>query len=105
MIAFMNDNSSVKVRYVETFVESVIHSEKMFNEYMDNIFKGITNDYKCDGLVIDVDSAKIRKELGRLPNGNPRYAIAYKNPDWSEREETEVENVRWQISKDGRYPR
>ena len=102
MIAFMNDNSSVKVRYVETFVETIIHSEKMFNEYMDNIFKGITNDYKCDGLVIDVDSAKIRKELGRLPNGNPRYAIAYKNPDWSEREETEVENVRWQISKDGR---
>lgn len=58
MIAFMNDNSSVKVRYVETFVETIIHSEKMFNEYMDNIFKGITNDYKCDGLVIDVDSAK-----------------------------------------------
>ena len=31
MIAFMNDNSSVKVRYVETFVETIIHSEKMFN--------------------------------------------------------------------------
>lgn len=102
MLAYLNDNSAVKVRYVETFVESIIHSEKMFTDYMNRIFENITDDYKCDGLVIDVDSAEIRKELGRLPNGNPRYAIAYKNPDWSEREETKVENVRWQISKDGR---
>lgn len=57
---------------------------------------------KCDGLVIDIDDASLRKKLGRLPNNNPRYAIAYKNPDWAEREDTVVKNVEWQISKDNR---
>lgn len=39
MLAYLNDNSAVKVRYVETFVESIIHSEKLFTEYMNRIFE------------------------------------------------------------------
>jgi DNA ligase (NAD+) len=69
---------------------------------MDELFEKLTSGYKCDGLVIDVNNPTLRKELGRLPNNNPKYAIAYKNPDWSEREETIVKGVDWQISKDGR---
>lgn len=88
--------------YTTVPVGSLIQSEDIFNDMMDRLFDMLTVNFKCDGLVIDVNSAEKRKELGRLPNNNPKYAIAYKNPDWSEREETKVEKVRWQISKDGR---
>lgn len=57
--------------------------------------------FKCDGLVLEVDSAEKRKKLGRLPNMNPRYAIAFKNPEWSERESTIVKEIEWNVSKDG----
>lgn len=58
--------------------------------------------FKCDGLVLEVNDAKKRKELGRLPNMNPRYAIAFKNPEWSERSATLVRDIEWNISKDGK---
>lgn len=92
----------LKVNYVQTSVGSLISNETTFVNLMNRIFEEITQDYKCDGLVIDIDDADTRKRLGRLPNGNPKYAIAYKNPDWSEREETIVKNIEWQVSKDGR---
>ena len=57
-------------------------------KFLSDIFEK-WSEYKCDGLVIEVDKAEIRKKLGRLPNNNPRYAIAYKNPEWN-------------VSKDGR---
>lgn len=57
--------------------------------------------FKCDGLVLEVNSAEKRKKLGRLPNMNPRYAIAFKNPEWSEREATIVKKIEWNVSKDG----
>lgn len=88
--------------YTSTSVGSLISSEESFKDLMNELFERITHGYKCDGLVIDINDANLRKELGRLPNNNPKYAIAYKNPDWSEREETVVKSVDWQISKDGR---
>lgn len=79
-----------------------LEDENGFIALMNSLFEKLTKGYKCDGLVIDVNDAKKRRELGRLANNNPRYAIAYKNPEWSEREETVVKEVRWQISKDGK---
>lgn len=70
-------------------------------KFLNNIFEKIT-EYKCDGLVIEVDKASIRNKLGRLPNGNPRYTIAYKNESWSERAETIVREIEWNVSKDGK---
>lgn len=79
-----------------------LEDKEGFISLMNSLFEKLTREYKCDGLVIDVNDAQKRKELGRLPNNNPKYAIAYKNPEWSEREETIVREVHWQISKDGR---
>lgn len=70
-------------------------------KFLDGIFKNL-NEYKCDGLVIEVNNSLLRKKLGRLPNGNPRYAVAFKNPEWSERAETIVKKIEWNISKDGK---
>ena len=85
-----------------TITVKSLEDEDGFVNLMNSLFEKLTKGYKCDGLVIDVNNAKKRRELGRLANNNPRYAIAYKNPEWSEREETVVKEVRWQISKDGR---
>lgn len=84
-------------------VESLMSKDSaisMLNDLFEKL--AVRSGYKCDGLVLDIDSAILRKKLGRLPNMNPKYAIAYKNPDWAEREITVVKEVRWQISKDGR---
>lgn len=101
---FLNEATipSSQVQYTSTTVGSLITSEESFINLMNKLFEDLTCGYKCDGLVIDVNDSNLRAELGRLPNNNPRYAIAYKNPDWSEREETVVKSVDWQISKDGR---
>lgn len=79
----------------------VFDDNKTALTYLNDLFESIKN-FKCDGLVIEVDNKKKRDVLGRLPNGNPRYAIAYKNPDWQERHTTKVQKIEWSISKDGK---
>lgn len=79
----------------------VFDDNKTALTYLNDLFESIKN-FKCDGLVIEVDNKKKRGDLGRLPNGNPRYAIAYKNPDWQERHTTKVQKIEWSISKDGK---
>lgn len=87
--------------YWTTTASVFINSNESILKFLDEIFLSITN-YKCDGLVIEVNDHRLRKNLGRLPNGNPRYAVAFKNPEWSEREETIVKEIEWGISKDGK---
>lgn len=100
---FLNENNKwIKTFYATVSVGSLMQNEDSFTTLMNNLFENLTSGFKCDGLVIDINDASKRNELGRLANNNPKYAIAYKNPDWSEREETVVKSVDWQISKDGR---
>lgn len=80
---------------------SIFDDEKSAFDYLNELFE-LTKNFKCDGLVIEVDNKNIRNALGRLPNGNPRYAIAYKNSDWQERYTTKVTSIEWGISKDGK---
>lgn len=102
-LEFLNEASYCEAcKFTCVPIGSLIQNEKSFIDQMNTLFEKLTMNFKCDGLVIDVNDAKKRNELDRLPNGNPRYAIAYKNPDWSEREETIVKGIDWQISKDGR---
>lgn len=86
--------------YMVTSV-SVFNDKETAVDFLNEFFTGIKN-FKCDGLVIEVNDKDKRKALGRLPNGNPRYAIAYKNPDWQERYVTKVVSIEWNISKDGK---
>lgn len=57
--------------------------------------------YQIDGLVIEVDENSVRKKLGRKPNGNPDYAVAFKREEWLQSYTTTVEKVEWNVSKDG----
>lgn len=95
-----NDYDPYSTQYWVTSV-GVFDDEKTALAYLNDLFESIKN-FKCDGLVIEVDNKKKRDGLGRLPNGNPRYAIAYKNPDWQERYTTKVQKIEWSISKDGK---
>ena len=54
--------------------------EDLTFEFLEGLYQLWSKDYQIDGLVIDVNNSEKRKELGRLPNGNPRYALAYR--DW-----------------------
>ena len=95
-----NDYGHYATQYWVTS-SGVFDDEKTAITYLNDLFESIKN-FKCDGLVIEVDNKAKREELGRLPNGNPRYAIAYKNPDWQERFTTKVQKIEWSISKDGK---
>jgi NAD-dependent DNA ligase len=95
-----NDYDPYATQYWVTSA-GVFDDEKTALTYLNDLFESIKN-FKCDGLVIEVDNKKKRGDLGRLPNGNPRYAIAYKNPDWQERYTTKVQKIEWSVSKDGK---
>lgn len=100
--------SKLKERYptttaawIATTCTSFMSDEASVKRWLDEIFNTLCKKYKCDGLVIEVNNAEKRNRLGRLPNGNPRFAIAYKNPEWSERAEMKVTGIEWNVSKDG----
>ena len=95
-----NDYGNYATQYWVTSA-GVFDDNKTALTYLNDLFESIKN-FKCDGLVIEVDNKTKREELGRLPNGNPRYAIAYKNPDWQERYTTKVQKIEWSVSKDGK---
>lgn len=95
-----NDYGNYATQYWVTSA-GVFDDNKTALTYLNDLFESIKN-FKCDGLVIEVDNKTKREELGRLPNGNPRYAIAYKNPDWQERYTTKVKKIEWSVSKDGK---
>ena len=95
-----NDYDPYATQYWVTSA-GVFDDEKTALTYLNDLFESIKN-FKCDGLVIEVDNKKKRDDLGRLPNGNPRYAIAYKNLGWQERYTTKVQKIEWSISKDGK---
>ena len=77
------------------------------HEILDNpdIFQQLYDEwgdvYNIDGIVMEISSVDLRKELGRLPNGNPRYAVAVKFPEWNDSKLTKVTGITWKISKDG----
>ena len=60
------------------------------------------SDYALDGVVIDVNSAKRRKEMNPSRETlNPAYSIKYKVADASNLAQAKVVNVEWNVSKHG----
>lgn len=79
-----------------------IDVESLTEELLQSLFEDWCNSYYIDGLVIYVDDLTLWPELGRqATTGNPNYAIAYKNPNFTEVFETMVKGVTWKISKSG----
>lgn len=71
-------------------------------ELLEYWYKKWSEYYQIDGLVIDINSAQLRNQLGREENMNPKYARAYKNPEWSGSAEVRVTGITWQVSKQGK---
>ena len=57
--------------------------------------------YPMDGLVFDVNSARARSLAGVYANGNPKYSIAYKDPDFTERGIVKVDHLELQFNREG----
>lgn len=58
--------------------------------------------YYIDGLVIYIDELRLWDVIGRhQTSGNPKYAIAYKHPDFTEAFESQVQDVEFRANKSG----
>lgn len=77
-------------------------TEQVLAEFIDKL-RG-DYEYEVDGVVVDVNSAAVRK---RLNDGNedlnPKFAFKYKVADTSNYAETEVVRVEWNLSKSGYF--
>lgn len=92
----LNELNSVKVLYY------LCNLDSLNSELLDKLYKNWSQDYQIDGLVIDINSAELRNQFGREENMNPKYARAYKNPEWSGSAEVRVTGITWQVSKQGK---
>lgn len=73
----------------------------MTTENMRTLFDEWSTKFELDGLVIDVNDAKLRKQIGLESNDlNPGYARAYK-ANFEQRGITKINNLVWEISKFG----
>lgn len=67
-----------------------------------HIFGQFSQSYFIDGLVLYIDNLKKWRLAGRHEGtGNPRYAIAYKNPTFNETFVTTVKGIEWKMNKSG----
>lgn len=88
---------------VEDFLKGKLYCQEMGTESLLNyLYETWSINYQIDGLVVDINSAKIRNELGREENMNPKYARAIKLPEWSQSAEVKVLGVTWEVSKQGK---
>lgn len=83
--------AKIKAKYVDE--ESLL---KLYEQW--------SQQYYIDGLVIYANDLDIWRKVGRQStSGNPNYAIAYKNPNFTTTFTTNVLGVNWGISKSGAF--
>ena len=70
-------------------------------DYLTELFKKWSQEYVIDGLVLDINNASCRIDLDYESNDNPEFARAYKDPLWSEKSDTVIEDIVLQVSKRG----
>ncbi len=81
----------------------LIAGADLTEESLYELFKEYSTDYEIDGLIIEINDAKLRLELGyETSTNNPCFARAYK-ADFEETAETEVIEIKRQISKRGYF--
>lgn len=90
-----NKLNCVKVPY------KIVTLKDVTADTMKALFDEWGKDYTLDGIIIEVNDAKLRQSLGReTGSGNPCYARAYKG-NFEEIKETTVVEVEWNVSKQG----
>lgn len=97
-----NPVNDCKVPYLTcTRLELKAYADKQdeLRELLFNLFRDWKQLYPIDGLVFDVDDPKYRTKYGT--NGNPEYAIAYKDPDFTEKGVTTINRIELQLNREG----
>lgn len=97
-----NPANDCRVPYLTcTRLELRAYADKQdeLRELLFNLFRDWKQLYPIDGLVFDVDDPEYRTKYGT--NGNPEYAIAYKDPDFTEKGVTTINRIELQLNRDG----
>ena len=88
--------------FLQVQLSEVMTVRGITEENLTFLYKKWRKDYYIDGLVIYIDEIQKWEDLGRHETtGNPRYAVAYKHPDFTDTFETTVEGITWKVSKAG----
>lgn len=89
--------------FVNFYIEEIMElDDEELNMLLDEeLHDRFDAEYKIDGVVIEVNEESVREELGRLPNGNPAYAIAFKKDEWCDIYQTKVISIEKGVGKTG----
>lgn len=89
-----------KRRLKSPFVCNSNDLQILINTYKDYEHRRNDLNYEIDGLVVEISNINIQKEMGYDPQGNPKFARAWKFG--AAKKETIIYNVIWQVGKSGR---
>lgn len=76
-------------------------NDENLEQKLNDAYEEWNKTFEIDGLVLDLNDTSLIEDLGRAENGNPIYAMAYKNPEWAQVEITNVNKISKEVSKQG----
>ena len=92
----LNQGQEIKVPYRTFPIKDLTH------DILFDLFKSWSIDFEIDGLIIEINNLERQLEIGRdTSTNNPKYAMAYKSPDFEQVAETTIIGISWNISKQG----
>lgn len=88
-------------KYLKTVPYKTFRADELNIDELNALYAEWSIEFDIDGLVLDIDDKDIRRKLGRGTNNNVAYAKAFKNPDWAEKAKTTINEIVYEISKQG----
>jgi len=95
-LQLINESSDMRTDFLAVPISSLTES------ILDQFYYEINKIYPIDGLVIELNDVKKRKQLDTESNGNPAYARALKLDKWVEEFDTTITGYIINISKQGK---
>lgn len=98
-------NKSEQLDFISKYLKVVpyrtFRADELNFDELNKLYAEWSIEFDIDGLVLDIDDKDVRRKLGRGTNNNVAYAKAYKNPDWAEKAKTTINEIIYEISKQG----
>jgi DNA ligase (NAD+) len=92
----LNSGQQTKVQY------HIYQISDLTEDLLIQLFHQYSIDYEIDGLIIEINSLNLQKQLGReTSSNNPVWARAFKHSSFEQSAETEIIGISWNISKQG----
>lgn len=96
---FDNVSDSIEVEIDKLLLAA---TNNLLSDFIDNTaYPRFNKKYKIDGIVFEVNEYAVKEKLGRLPNGNPAYSIAFKREEWCDVYQTRVDHIEYGVGKTG----